>query len=373
MTTTVGAPPAPSKPAARIRGFLTSVAMGAALTAFISGCIAQSVSLVVIGLVLLPAYGLLYALVTYRRRARARAAAAAVVPRTALAMIESLQAVGGESSDIPVRFDLTVAPDDARAYRVEIRQDINLVALPDYRPRGIVVVEYPPDRPLKVRIVKQPTAEWAERAATASLDSAPGPAQKEESPASCTGCLLTLLGLLVGAGAILGLFHTEVFHHHTSAADTSSSTSSTDSSTDSSSTTTTTTVTSDVGTATVGPGESLLDPGALQSAVESVTQDAANRPALTVVIQDTRLTVVFAPTDVQIGGFDPRTLPYARIPALVHQAENTPSVGTVKSWQVSADGATGSVALRIVVTGDKGAATLTADGQGKVLQHSGGN
>lgn len=365
MTTTVGAPPAPSTPAARIRGFLTSVVAGAALAAFISGCIAQSVSLVVIGLVLLPAYGVLYGLITYPRRARA----VVVVPHTALAMIESLEAVGGESSDIPVRFDLTVAPDDARAYRVEIRQDINLVALPDYRPRGIVVVEYPPDRPLKVRIVKQPTAEWAERAATASLDSVPGPAQKEESPASCTGCLLTLLGLLVGAGAILGLFHTEVFDHTKNAAGTTSSTSSTDSS----STTTTTTVSSDVGTVTVGPGESLLDPGALQSAVESVTQDGADRPALTVVIQDTRLTVVFAPSDVKIGGFDPRSLPYARIPALVQQAESTPGVGSVKSWQVSADGATGSVALRVVVTGDKGTATLVADGQGKVLQHSGGS
>ncbi|MEY9856100.1 hypothetical protein ABH935_001704 [Catenulispora sp. GAS73] len=369
MTTTVGAPPAPSKPAARIRGFLTSVVVGAALTSFIAGCIAQSVSMVVIALALLPGYGLLYALITYQSRARARAAAAAVVPRTALAMIESLEAVGGESSDIPVRFDLTVAPDDARSYRVEIRQDINLVALPDYRPRGIVVVEYPPDRPLKVRIVKQPTAEWAERAATASLDSAPGPAQKEEvSPASCTGCLLTLLGLLVGAAAVLSLFHTEVFHHHKTAADTtSSSTSSTDSSS-----TTTTTVTSDVGTVTVGPGESLLDSGALQSAVESVTQDGDNRQALTVVIQNTRLTVVFAPNDVKIGGFDPRSLPYARIPALVQQAENTPAVGSVKTWQVSADGATGSLALRIVVTGDKGTATLVADGQGKLLQHSGG-
>jgi hypothetical protein len=364
MTTTIGAPPTRSTPATRARGFLTSAMVGAALTAFICGCIAQSLSLIVIAVALLPAYGLLYALFTHPRRARE----VPVVPRTALAMIESLEAVGGEGGDIPVRFELTVAPDDARAYRVAIRQDINLVALPDYRPRGIVVVEYPPDRPLKVWIVKQPTAEWAERAATASLDSVPGPALKEESPASSAGCLLAFLGLLVGAGAILGLFHTEVFHHAKSAAATTPSVSATDSS----STTTTTTVTSDVGTVTVGPGESLLDPGQLQTAVESVTSNGNTRPALTIVIQDTRLTVVFAPGDVKIGGFDPRTLPYARIPALVQQAKSTPGVGSLKSWQVSADGATGSLTLRVVVTGDKGAATLVADGQGKVLQHSGG-
>lgn len=372
MTTTVGMQPAKRTPAQHVRGFLTAAVVGATLTAFICGVVAESLALIVISVVLLPAYGVLYFLVTIPRRARA----AAVVPRTALAMIESLEAVGGESGDIPVRFELTVAPDDARAYRVETTQDINLVALPDYRPRGIVVVEYPPERPLKVRIVKRPTAEWAERAATASLDSAPGPALKEEAPASCTGCLLGLLGLLVGAGAILGLFHTTVFEHDKKTAATTSSGSSADSSSTATVTTTTTastttTVTSDVGTVTVGPGQSLLDPAELQTAVASVTRDG-DRPALTVVIQDTRLTVVFAPSEVKIATFDPRSLPYARIPALVRQAENSPGVGTLRSWQVSVDDATGSVALRVAVTGDKGTATLVADGQGQVVQHSGG-
>ena len=79
-------------------------------------------------------------------------------------------------------------------------------------------------------------------------------------------------------------------------------------------------MTSDVGTVTLDPSQSMLDPGTLRSSVESLT----------------------------------------------------PGVGSVKSWQVTAASAGGSLTLTVVVTGDKGAATLIADGQGKVLQHSGG-
>lgn len=42
-----------------------------------------------------------------------------------------------------MRFGLTVAPDDAPAYSVEITQHINLVELPVCRPHGILVVQYP--------------------------------------------------------------------------------------------------------------------------------------------------------------------------------------------------------------------------------------
>lgn len=364
MTTTVGTPPAPHTPAVLARGFLTGGVAGAALTAFISGCIAGRISLVVIGLILLPAYGLLYFLFTLPHQVHK----AAVEPQTALAMIESLSAVGGadDDGDVAVRFELTVAPDDARAYRVEIRQFINLVDVPGYQPRGIVVVQYPPERPGKARIVKKPTPAWAERAAAASLDSVPGPALKDESPTSCAGCLLPFLGLLLGAGAILGLFHHEVFTSSTSAAADTPSATSTDSSS-----TTTSTVTSDVGTVTLGPGQSMLDPGELRTAVDSVTKDADPRQALTVVLQDSRLTVVFAAGDAKTAGFDLSSLPYDRIPALVQEAKGVPGLGTPQSWQVTADGATGSLTLRVVATGDKGTETLVADGKGNVLQRSG--
>lgn len=151
---------------------------GTSLAALVVGGIIEKVPLFVAGLVVPTVYGLLLFLAGAPRRRRE----AAVVPRTALATIESLKAIGGESSDVPVRFDLTVAPDDELLYRVEITQDINLVDLPDYRPRGILVVQYPPDRPWRVRIVKRPTPEWEERAAGARLDSVPGPATVSEPP-----------------------------------------------------------------------------------------------------------------------------------------------------------------------------------------------
>ncbi|KPI32537.1 hypothetical protein OV320_1748 [Actinobacteria bacterium OV320] len=53
-----------------------------------------------------------------------------------------------------MRFGLTVAPDDAPAHRVEITQHINLVELPVCRPHGILVVQYPPDRPWRVSIAR---------------------------------------------------------------------------------------------------------------------------------------------------------------------------------------------------------------------------
>ncbi|WP_443031346.1 hypothetical protein [Streptomyces sp. 3214.6] len=70
-------------------------------------------------------------------------------------------------------------------------------------------------------------------------------------------------------------------------------------------------------------------------------------------------------------GFDPRSLPYDRVPALVEEARATVGVDSPRSWQLTADGVTGSLTLRIVVTGDGGTGTLETDGQGKVLRRSG--
>jgi len=75
------------------------------------------------------------------------------VKHMALAKIESRRATSGESADVPVEFDLTVQPEDGPAYRVTTSRTINLVDIPDYRPGGTVVVEYPADRPWQVGIV----------------------------------------------------------------------------------------------------------------------------------------------------------------------------------------------------------------------------
>lgn len=223
------------------------------------------------------------------------------------------------------------------------------------------MVAYPPDRPWKVRIVKRPTPEWEDRAAGARLDSAPGPAI-ERSPGGCVGGLLTLLGLLLGAAAVLLLFRADLFGPDESGASPRPSVSSSSS---------TTTVTSATGTVTLGPGRSMLDQGELRRAVESLTRNGGKRQALTVVVQDRTLAVVFSPTGVKTPGFDPRSLPYDRVPPLVEEARATLGVDSPQSWQLTADGVTGSLTLRIVATGDGGTGTLEADGQGNVLRRSG--
>ncbi|MFI8929062.1 hypothetical protein ACIG3E_15465 [Streptomyces sp. NPDC053474] len=360
MTITAGAPPTRETPADLTLAFLTGGVIGTSLTAFVSGCVVEKASLIVLGLALPAVYGLLFFLGTLPRRARE----AAVAPHTALAMIESREAVGGETSDVPVRFDLTVAPDDVPAYRVEIRQDINLVDLPDYRPRGIVVVEYPPDRPWKVRIVQRPTPQWEERAAEALLDSAPGPAMKGDAERGGVGGLLMLLGLLLGVAGVLLLFRDDLFGDDGAAASPRPSVSTSSSST-------TTTVTSATGTVTLGPGQSMLDRGELRGSVESLTRGGGRRQALTVVVQDRMLTIAFSPTGVKSAGFDPRSLPYARVPALVEEARTTLGVDSPQSWQLTADGVGGSLTLRISVTGHGHTGTLEADGRGTVLRRDG--
>ncbi|WP_406005021.1 hypothetical protein OG440_01705 [Streptomyces sp. NBC_00637] len=359
MTITTGAPPTQHTPAALARGFLTGGVVGASLAALVVGGIIESVPLFVTGLGLPAVYGLLLFLAGRPRRLRE----AAVVPRTALAKIESLRAVGGESSDVPVRFDLTVAPDEAPAYRVEIRQEINLVDLPDYRPHGVVVVQYPPDRPGRARIVKRPNPEWVDRAAGARLDSAPGPAVDSDPTEGCVSGFASLLGLLLGAAVVLVLFRAELFGQDAveqppSAKPSVSSTSST------------TVVSSASGTVALGPDRSLLDKGELRRAVDSLTQGKGTRRALTVVVQERLLSVVFAPTGTEALGFDPRSLPCEKIPALVEEATGTLGVAAPQAWQLTAEGLTGSLTLRITVTGPDGTAILEADGAGTVVRRT---
>ncbi|MFG2563420.1 hypothetical protein [Streptomyces sp. NPDC048496] len=360
MTITAGAPPTHTTPVALARVFLTGGVIGASLAALVVGGNAESVPLIVTGLGAPAVYGLLLFLAGVPRRARE----AAVAPRTALAMIESLQAVGGESGDVPVRFDLTVAPDDAPVYRVEVRQEINLVDLPDYRPGGVLVVQYPPHQPWRVRIVKRPTPEWEERVAGARLDSAPGPAMASDPPDSWAPGLVTLLGLLLGAAAVLLLFRGDLFGEDASAQPPSAAQPSV------SSTSSTTVVSSASGTVALGPDQSFGDKGELRRAMDALTKGKDSRRALTVVVQERLLSVVFSPTGSQAPQFDPGSLPYDRFPALVEEATTTLSVDPPQSWQITVDRLTGSLTVRVLVTGPEGAASLEADGEGKVVQRA---
>ncbi|MDH6706508.1 hypothetical protein P3T27_003235 [Kitasatospora sp. MAA19] len=360
MTIVTSAPPTHSTPVALARTFLAGGVSGTTLAALVVGVVVESVPLFVTGLVLPVVYGLLRFLAGRPRRARE----AAVAPRTALAMIESLKAVGGDTGDIPVKFDLTVAPDDASAYRVEFRQNINLVDLPDYRPGGILVVRYPPDQPWRVKIVKRPTPEWEDRAAAAHLDSAPGQATVSEPPEGGAFDLVALLGLLLGAAAVVLLFRVELFEQETTAAPSSSSTTSV------SSTSSSTVESALSGTVSLGPGQSFLDDGELRRAVNSLTAGKDPLQAITVVVQERLLSVVFSPAGVPAPQFDPLSLPYERLPALVKEARTTLGVHAPQTWQITADGLTGSLTIKVGVTGAEGTASLEADGQGQVVRRT---
>ncbi|MEE1824867.1 hypothetical protein PUR61_22180, partial [Streptomyces sp. BE20] len=74
------------------------------------------------------------------------------------------------------------------------------------------------------------------------------------------------------------------------------------------------------------------------------------RRALTVAVQERLLTVVFAPTGTPAASrIDLESLPYDRVPALVREATTTLGVGTLSTWQLTADRLTGTVVLRVSV------------------------
>ncbi|MGW1430787.1 hypothetical protein ACWD6K_19505 [Streptomyces sp. NPDC002431] len=364
MTITPGPPSAPPTrrtPLDLARGIVTGAVIGSSLAALVVGTVLEHVPLLVGGLAVPIAYGLL----VLAAGAPARAREAAVVPRTALAMIESLRATGGESSDVPVRFDLTVAPDDGPAYRVESTQSVNLVDLPDYKPGGIVVVQYPPHRPWAVKLVKRPTPEWEDRAAAARIDSVPGPVLADEQPPGGTvGGYLTLLALLLGAAGVVFGFRAELFGPEDPTDRPPSAAGPADPGTSS-----TTIVSAASGTVALGPGQSLFDEGRLRPAVDSLTKgDGKKRQALTVVVQDRLLTVVFTPAGSQAPGFDLDALPYPRIPALVREARTTLGVRSPRTWQLTAEGLSGALVLRVGVTGTDSVASLEANGHGEIVR-----
>ncbi|MER6958639.1 MULTISPECIES: hypothetical protein [unclassified Streptomyces] len=58
------------------------------------------------------------------------------------------------------------------------------------------------------------------------------------------------------------------------------------------------------------------------------------------------------------------------IGAPVGEATKTLGAGSPGTWQLTADHLTGSLALRVTVTGPDGVASLDADGAGKIVRRS---
>ncbi|MFB7671129.1 hypothetical protein ACFC26_06885 [Kitasatospora purpeofusca] len=364
MTTATVAPPTGAAPLDLARGFLTGGVIGASLAAFVVGCTLGKVPLIVAGPALLAAYALLFRLAGAPRRARE----GALAPLTALALIDGREMRTVEETDVPVRFDLTVVPDLAPAFRIRITQGVHVSELGDHRPGTVLVVRYPPDRPWLLRIVRRPTPEWEERAAGAVLEPASGPVVVADRQDGCAWSLTTLLGVLLGAAAVVLLMRAELFGKDTEAPAARPVTSS---STITSTFSVTATVTSSTtGTVAFGPGRSVLDRGVLREAVESLTGGGDGRQALTVVVREQLLTVVFAPEGVSAPAFDPRSLPFDRVPALVEEAGTTLGVDAPRTWQLSAERLAGALTIRIDVAGVGGSASLEADGLGTVVRRS---
>ncbi|MEU6849887.1 hypothetical protein ABZ901_08150 [Actinacidiphila alni] len=291
--------------------------------------------------------------------------------RKALAMIESRRATSaGESADIPVAFDLTVAPDERPAYRVNTDETINLVDIPDYKVRGIVVVEYRVDKPWEVALVTEPDAEWSRRRAEAVLDSAPESSREKDTAQKVgLGCLMAFLGLLAGAAVIVVLFRGDLFKddgadsgaHPAPSVSSSSDTSSTTSST-------TTTVTDSITTADVSG--SILTGGQLRTTANSMVTSGAPT-AVHLTISDHQMTARgTTPTEWTADRLPVplSTLPYEKMPALVREAKATLNVNGPSDWQIDVTRDARTKAVRIVVTvwDANGDGTLTADETGRV-------
>ncbi|EMD24747.1 hypothetical protein [Amycolatopsis azurea] len=325
-----------------VRGFLAGVVIGTTLCAFVVGIVIEYVPLIIAGLGLPVVYGILLYLAGAPRRARE----ARVAPVNALAKIESLRAGGTETGDIPVDFVLTVAPEGAATHRVRITHGVNLVDIPDYRPGGILVVQYPPDRPWKAKIAERLSPEWERRVADAVIESAPESSLIQEPPEGCAFGALGFLGLLLGAALVLFLFRAELF-----APETPSRAEETQSSV----------TTSSSGSATVDVDRSLLGEGELRRAIDGLAQAADVSQVITVVVEERRLTVVFAPTEAKVPRFDLRSLAVDRVPPLVRRAMATIDVGSPQSWQVTIVPFGTVVSSRVIVTGPDGSGSL-ADG-----------
>ncbi|MEU0001577.1 MULTISPECIES: hypothetical protein [Streptomyces] len=343
---------------AALRLTVVSAVTGGALAALVVAVIIKDVP------VFLTGGGVLVVLILIGVVAGRRSPAGEEPPagRIALARIEDLRATSGESADVPVKFRLTVAPDDRPAYRVKIEQHINLVDIPAYRPRGIAVVEYHPDEPWKVLIVTRPTAEWSRRAEEAEIDSAPE-STLVVSPDMSEGswCMLTLFAFLAGAALVVLLFRGELFTSGNDDGAAAKPPSSSSSSSTSRTFSTSTTVS--------GPSTSLLTFGVMRVTAMELEARVDTAYVTEITIEDHRMAVRGDSTRPVSETVHLQSLPYELFPGLVREARTTLGVRDPRSWRI--DVTPGSAAgagprVRVTVTGKEGTAHLDADATGRV-------
>ncbi|MEE1727832.1 MULTISPECIES: hypothetical protein [Streptomyces] len=343
---------------AALRLTVVSAVTGGALAALVVAVVIKDVP------VFLTGGGVLVVLILIGVVAGRRSPAGEEPPagRIALARIEDLRATSGESADVPVKFRLTVAPDDRPAYRVKIEQHINLVDIPAYRPRGIAVVEYHPDEPWKVRIVTRPTAEWSRRAEDAEIDSAPE-STVVVSPDMSEGswCMLTLFAFLAGAALLVLLFRGELFTSGDGDGAAAKPPSSSSSSSTSRTFSTSTTVS--------GPSTSLLTFGVMRVTAMELEARVDTAYVTEITIEDHRMAVRGDSTRPVSETVHLQSLPYELFPGLVREARTTLGVRDPRSWRIDVTPGSGAGAgprVRVTVTGKEGTAHLDADATGRV-------
>ncbi|MFJ2209011.1 hypothetical protein [Streptomyces microflavus] len=343
---------------AALRLTVVSAVTGGALAALVVAVVIKDVP------VFLTGGGVLVVLILIGVVAGRRSPAGEEPPagRIALARIEDLRATSGESADVPVKFRLTVAPDDRPAYRVKIEQHINLVDIPAYRPRGIAVVEYHPDEPWKVRIVTRPTAEWSRRAEDAEIDSAPE-STVVVSPDMSEGswCMLTLFAFLAGAALLVLLFRGELFTSGDGDGAAAKPPSSSSSSSTSRTFSTSTTVS--------GPSTSLLTFGVMRVTAMELEARVDTAYVTEITIEDHRMAVRGDSTRPVSETVHLQSLPYELFPGLVREARTTLGVRDPRSWRIDVTPGSGAGAgprVRVTVTGKEGTARLDADATGRV-------
>ncbi|MFD8060397.1 hypothetical protein ACFXA0_06355 [Streptomyces cyaneofuscatus] len=343
---------------ARLRLAAVSGVIGAALAALVVGVILKDVPVLATG----GGFLTLLVLLAFLGGRRGAGRDAPPARRTALARIEDLRATGGETADVPVTFRLTVAPepeDERPAYRVKISQSINLVDIPAYRPRGIAVVEYHPEKPWDVRIVTRPTPEWSRRAEEAEIDSAPeSTLVRDPDGGSGAWCLLVLVGLLAGAALVVLSFRGELF----ASGDTGESAAKEPSSSSASRTFSTSTTVS-------GPSSSLLSFGRMRVTAMELEARVDSAYVTSLRIEDHRMAVRGDSARPLAETVHLPSLPYELFPGLVREARATLGVRDAESWRIDVTpggGAGVGPRVRVTVSGTEGTAHLDADVTGRI-------
>ncbi|MGW0855304.1 hypothetical protein [Streptomyces sp. NPDC002690] len=342
-------------PSALAAGTLTALVVGVLLTDVTLFCWSLGGVLVAVLLMAVPA--------RVRRRRRGRPA-----PRIALARIENRWVTHGEFADVPVRFDLTVAPDDAPAYRVIISEPVDLVDLADWPEGRTVVVTYDDGDPWRVELDRRPTEEWARRAAREQVGTAPERTRVKETKAGCA-CSAVLLGLVAGALLVLHPYWSDLKSRYGDDPPAPGATGPVVPGPGSGSRSGSTTVTTVTGSAS---SPSTLRTGEMRRLANTLVTGMGTETGTRITIEEKVMSAVGSKDSTADEGFPMslRALPYELLPGLVDTARTGLGIDAPASWRIdiTTEGAGPAPVVRVTVSGHGKSAYLLADAVGRITE-----